>query len=41
MVNMLSDVERKGIINSNKEKIRKTDLGDWTENPVEYLEIKI
>lgn len=41
MVNMLSDVERKRIKNSNKEKIRKKDLGDWTENQVEYLEIKI
>lgn len=40
MFNMLSDVERKKNKNTNKEKIRKKDLGDWTKKQVVYLKIK-
>lgn len=33
-------MERKGIKNSNKKKIIKKGLGDWTKNQIKFLEIK-
>lgn len=37
MFHMLTDMERKGIKNSNEGKIIKKGLGIWTKNQVEFL----